>query len=188
MAFCWGLRGDVREKIVGSCEALRVCIIFLLRFFLQFLFLRFRTCFDHETRSFGQFGIFHGDGHFRESHRRTLNGAVENAIAHTPSAQGFVALLAQHPADGVNHIGFAASVGTDDASGPGSTERHHGAFAEGFESGDFDFSEFQQDIPFDSLALRAAIAAHGKPFLSSRSMMRCAFEHTSREERRLIVP
>ena len=53
-----------------------------------------------------------------------------------------MALFAEHPTDCVHHVGFAAAVGADDARRAGAAERHHGAFAERFESCDFDFAEF----------------------------------------------
>ena len=49
-------------------------------------------------------------------HRRPLGRAVENAVGHALGAQRLVALLAQHPGDGVHDIGFAAAVGPDDAA------------------------------------------------------------------------
>ncbi len=53
-----------------------------------------------------------------------------------------MALFAQHPTDGVDYVGFAASVRADDARRSGTAERHHGAFAERFKSSDFHFAEF----------------------------------------------
>ena len=53
-----------------------------------------------------------------------------------------MALFTQHPADGVDYVRFAASVRANDARRARAAERHHGAFAERFESGDFHFAEF----------------------------------------------
>ena len=87
----------------------------------------------------------------------TLDGAVENAIGHALGAQGFVALLAEDPTDGVNDVGFAAAVGPDDARGAGAAERHHGAFAERLEAYDFNFAQLEQGVPSSrSLLLRGA--------------------------------
>ncbi len=47
-----------------------------------------------------------------------------------------------YPTDGVHDVGLAAAVRPDDACGTGAAERHHGAFAERFESCNFDFAEF----------------------------------------------
>jgi hypothetical protein len=105
--------------------------------------LRFDGAGFHDKASgFGEFGIFESDRHFGEAHRRALDGAVKNAIAHTAGAQGLVALFAEDPADGIHHVGFAATIWPDDAGRSGAAERNHGAFTERLESRDFHFAEF----------------------------------------------
>ena len=117
-----------------------------------------RRTFEHETRGFGELGIFHGDGDFCEAHRGALCSAVEDAVRHAFGTQGLVALLAEDPADGVDDIGLAAAIGADDASGAGAGKGDHGPFAKGLKANNFDFAELQQGVPFVvSLALRAYI-------------------------------
>jgi hypothetical protein len=53
-----------------------------------------------------------------------------------------VALFTEDPADGVNHVGLAAAVRSDDAGCAGAAECDHGAFAERLKTRDFDFAEF----------------------------------------------
>ena len=59
-------------------------------------------------------------------------------------------LLTEHPGDGIDHVGFAAAVGADDASRSRAAEGNQGALAEGLEADDFDFSQLKQDVPFVS--------------------------------------
>jgi hypothetical protein len=59
-----------------------------------------------------------------------------------------MALLAQHPGNGVHDIGLAAAIGADDAREPASAERNIRLFAERFESNQLDFAQFKQDLPF----------------------------------------
>jgi len=115
-----------------------------------------RRTFEHETRGFGELGIFHGDGDFCEAHRGALCGTVEDAVRHAFGTEGLVALLAEDPTDGVDDIRLAAAVGTDDASGAGAREGDHGPFAKGLKANNFDFTELQQGVLFVvKLALRA---------------------------------
>jgi hypothetical protein len=44
-----------------------------------------------------------------------LAGAVEDHVLHRLAAQGGGLGLAQHPAHGIDHVGFAAAVGADHA-------------------------------------------------------------------------
>ena len=53
-------------------------------------------------------------------------------------------LLAEHPADGVAQVGFAASVGTDDGRDSAAVEAQFRAVAERLKSLEFDFSQLQQ--------------------------------------------
>ena len=71
----------------------------------------------------GQLGIDQRQGDFGQAHGRALGGAVENAVGHTLGAERLVALLAQDPGDGVNDVGFAAAIWSDDAGEAGAAER-----------------------------------------------------------------
>jgi len=66
-----------------------------------------------------------------------------------------VTLLAEDPGNGVHHVGFAATVGSDDAGGAGAAEGDHGALTKRLKANDFDFSQLKQDVPFwSSIASR----------------------------------
>ena len=60
-------------------------------------------------------------------------------------------LLAQNPRYGVDNIGFATTIGSDDAGKPAATERYVRFFAKRFESDKLDFAQFKQDFPFYGL-------------------------------------
>ena len=60
-----------------------------------------------------------GERNFAHAHRFAAIGAVEDHIGHFATAQGLGGLLAEHPADGVGDVGFAAAVGTDDGGDTG---------------------------------------------------------------------
>ena len=71
-----------------------------------------------------------------------------------------MALLPENPTDGVDDIGLAAAVGTDDASGADTAEGDDGPLAEGLKADDFDFSKLKQGVPFGrELLLRESQAA-----------------------------
>ncbi|OQB91908.1 MAG: hypothetical protein BWX84_01186 [Verrucomicrobia bacterium ADurb.Bin118] len=55
-----------------------------------------------------------GEGHLRHPQRFAAVGALKNHIRHFRAAQRFGRLLAQHPTNGIRHIGFAATIGADD--------------------------------------------------------------------------
>src|SRR5215510_2333996 len=93
-----------------------------------------------KTSGFGELWILESDSDFSQTHRWALDGAIENAVAHAAGAEGLVALFAENPADGVNHVGLAAAVWADDTRCAGTAERHHGAFTERLESRDFHFA------------------------------------------------
>jgi len=52
--------------------------------------------------------------HFGEVHRPPGRGALENHFLHLRSTEEPRALLAEDPAHGVGHVGFAAAVRPDD--------------------------------------------------------------------------
>ena len=57
--------------------------------------------------------------HFAHAHRFASVCAVEDDIGHLAAAQRLGRLLAEHPADGIGDIGFAAAVGADDGGDTG---------------------------------------------------------------------
>ena len=59
-----------------------------------------------------------------------------------------MALLAEHPANGVNHVGLSATVGAHDTGSAITAESNHGAFAERLKANDFHFSQLKQGVPF----------------------------------------
>src|SRR5580692_9045478 len=75
-------------------------------------------------------------------------GGLATSAAASICAEGFVALLAQHPGNGVYHVGFAAAVGADDTGRTGTAKSDHGAFAKGLKANDFHFSKLKQGVPF----------------------------------------
>ena len=64
--------------------------------------------------------------------------SVKNDVLHFGAAQGFAALLAEHPADGVGNIAFSAAVGTDN-SRYSAAEFERCFFREGLEALHFNF-------------------------------------------------
>ena len=107
-----------------------------------------RRALEDETGGFCQLGILHGDGHFGHAEGRALGRSIEDAIGHTLSAEGLVALLAENPGDGVNYVGFAATVGPDDAGGAGAAKGDYGAVTKRLKANDFYFSQLKQVVPF----------------------------------------
>ena len=57
--------------------------------------------------------------HLGHAHRLAAVGAVENHVGHFAAAQRLGRLLAEHPADGIGDVGFAAAVGADDGGDAG---------------------------------------------------------------------
>ena len=51
-----------------------------------------------------------------------------------------MALFAEHPGDGIDHVGFAAAVGPDDAGCAGAAEGDHGAVRKRLKANNFHFS------------------------------------------------
>jgi hypothetical protein len=107
-----------------------------------------RGAFKDEPRCFRQLGVFHGDGYFSHSQRGPLDGPIEDAVGHPLGAERLVALLAEYPGNGVDHVGFAAAVRPDDACRARAAKSHHGAVTKGLKANNFHFSELKQDVPF----------------------------------------
>ena len=60
-------------------------------------------------------GVVDGDGHLGAAQRGPRRRAGEDDVLHLAAAQRLGALLAHHPGQGVDDVGLAGSVGTDDA-------------------------------------------------------------------------
>ena len=67
-------------------------------------------------------------------HRFTVAGTVENDVLHGFAAQSRGARLAQYPAQRVDDVGFAATVGADDTHEL-TRQRDMGGIDEGLETG-----------------------------------------------------
>ena len=71
-----------------------------------------------------------------------LRRAVENAVRHALGAEHFVALLAEDPGDGVDHVRLAAAVRPHDTGDAAAAESDRRLLAERFEAQKFDFAKF----------------------------------------------
>jgi len=58
-----------------------------------------------------------------------------------------MALLPQDPGNGIDDIRFAASVRPDDTAQPGAAKSQVRFFAKRLKANQFDFAEFEQEIP-----------------------------------------
>ena len=76
--------------------------------------------------------VVDGEGHLGPPEGGTRRRPGEDDVLHFGRAQGAGALGAQHPGDGIDHIGLAAPVGPDD-DGDAGLELQHGGIGEGFE-------------------------------------------------------
>jgi hypothetical protein len=83
----------------------------------------------------------HGD--FGHSDRRRPLGAIEDNVLHFLAAQGFDALFAHHPTNGVNNIALPATVGTDDA-GNAVGEIQHRLLTESLKASNFKSFQFHR--------------------------------------------
>ena len=77
--------------------------------------------------------VVQGDGHIGVAHGLSLLRAGKNDVLHGSAAQLLHPLLAQHPADGIGHIAFPASIGSYD-SGDSIVELKGYFVGKGFES------------------------------------------------------
>ena len=82
-----------------------------------------------------------GEGDFGHAHGFAGGGAVEDDVEHGVAAEGFGGHFAEDPLDGIDDVGLAAAVGADDG-GDAVIEEEFGVIGEGFEAGEFEFSEF----------------------------------------------
>ena len=88
-------------------------------------------------------GVDHGDGHLSHADSFTVAGATEDYIHHVCAAQGFRALLTQHPGNSIQNVGLAATIGAHDDGDPGAGQRQLGTIAEAFEPQDVNFLQFK---------------------------------------------
>ena len=82
--------------------------------------------------------------HLGHAHRLAVLRARENHVLHFSAAQRFAALLPQHPANRVNHVALAASVGADNGDQPFVEADAH-LVGEGLEP--VDFHQLQPHCP-----------------------------------------
>ena len=78
-------------------------------------------------------GVVDGQRHLGAAQRLAVGGAGEDDVLHLPAAQGFRALLAHHPRQGVDDVGFAGAVRADDRA-DARLELQRGRRREGLES------------------------------------------------------
>ncbi len=67
----------------------------------------------------GAVGVVDGQGHLGAAQRRAAGGAGEDDVLHLAAAQRLGALLAHHPAEGVDDVGLARAVRPHDACDAG---------------------------------------------------------------------
>ncbi len=88
----------------------------------------------------GAVGVVDREGHLGAAQGRAARGAGEDDVLHLAAAQGFGALFAHDPGQGVDDVGFPGAVGADDAGdarfepqGGGGGERLESAEGQGLE-------------------------------------------------------
>ncbi len=81
-------------------------------------------------------GVIDHERHLGEAHAAPIGRAAENNILHLRPAQALVRLFAQHPADGVADVGFAAAVRPDNG-GDALSEGEHRPIGKRLEPVDF---------------------------------------------------
>src|SRR5690606_11578158 len=86
--------------------------------------------------------------------------SVEDHVGHRVAAQCLRRALAQHPADRVDDVGFAAAVRTDDAHQV-ARELDRGRIDEGFESGELDLTQAHKGPDFRSAYMIARTDSDG---------------------------
>jgi hypothetical protein len=94
---------------------------------------------DLNCSGLGQKGlsaVVEGHSHFGEAEAPASGGTIENDVGHLLAAQALDALLTQHPADGVDDVGLAASVGADHGGDAGA-EIENRLFSEALEANQF---------------------------------------------------
>ena len=112
-----------------------------------------RAALEDKLRCLDHFGIDERERDLRQPHWRALRGSIKDAVRHSLGAQRLMALLAQDPGDGVHNVGFAATVGANDAGQPAAAECDLSLLTERFEAHQLDFAQFQQDFPFMASAV-----------------------------------
>ena len=99
----------------------------------------------------------------RAPDRLALARAVEDDVLHRLAAQGGGLRLAQHPAHGVDDVGFAAAVGADDADELAGRADGRG-IDEGLEPGEFDLGEAHGGSGYvgGASGRQSGVARHGQ--------------------------
>ena len=97
-----------------------------------------------EGRGRGAGTIVEMQRHFRHVAAWTVAGSGENYIIHARGTQGFIGAFAHHPAQGLDQIGFAATIGTDNAGQTGFDQKF-GRFDKGFEADELEARQFHRD-------------------------------------------
>ena len=92
--------------------------------------------------------------------RRARVGAGENDVRHFAAAQRLGRLLAEHPADGVEHVRFAAPIRPDDARSRRGGNSSIGLRGEGLEAEEFERLEIHERGKIGALSVRS-IASGG---------------------------
>ena len=90
-----------------------------------------------EGQGQGAIAVVDGQRYFGEAGWGAAGTATKDEVFGFATTQGGIALLAQHPTHGVDHIAFATAVGTDDGRYP-RAEFKDGLGRKGFESLDFE--------------------------------------------------
>ena len=90
----------------------------------------------HGHRSLVSLWVDHGQRHLGHAHRLALAGSSKDNVLHVRSAQGFGALLAQHPAHRVQNVRLAAPVRPHHRGNACSRHGHLRAVAKAFKAED----------------------------------------------------
>ena len=85
----------------------------------------------------GAIAVVDGQRHFGEAGGGAAGATAKDEVFGFATTQGRIALLAQHPAHGIDHVTFATAVGTDDGRYP-RAEFKNGFGGKGFEALDFE--------------------------------------------------
>ncbi len=81
--------------------------------------------------------MFGEQTHFGKIARGALRGTGKDHVVHARAAQAFCAAFAHHPANSLQQVGFAATIGADDSGQPALNHQLR-RFDEAFESSEFE--------------------------------------------------
>ena len=119
----------------------------------------------------GDFGVLDGEGavgvvdgqlDLGSAQRRSSGGSGEDDVFHLPAAKALRALFAHHPRQGVDDVGLARTVGSDDAGDPG-FELQGGRGREGLEALHGQALEIQALAPCRRVGRRHILPVSGPP-------------------------